>query len=103
MLHKGRRWVQPAKAARILGMSPHYLKKLIYNGEIDGFEVLKRKSENGKVYHWLALDEILRATNGVDLSRGASPRMWQGFVRSSSRGWHVSAMAAAWRRGTWHR
>ena len=77
MLHKGRRWVQPAKAARILGMSPHYLKKLIYNGEIDGFEVLKRESENGKVYHWLALDEILRATNGVDLSRGANLRIPQ--------------------------
>ena len=69
MLYKGRRWIQPAEAARLLGLSPHYFKKLLYADRIDGFAVERRISRNGRVFHWLRLDEVMRATDGADLSR----------------------------------
>ena len=68
MLHDGRRWVQPAKAAEILGMSPSYLKKLLGQGKVDGFHILERKSENGRVFRWFDLDELLRLTGKTEES-----------------------------------
>ena len=69
MLYKGRRWIQPAEAARLLGLSPHYFKKLLYADRIDGFAVERRISGNGQVFHWLRLNEVMRATDGAELSR----------------------------------
>jgi hypothetical protein len=68
MLYQGRRWIQPAEAARLLGISPHTLKRLIYQGRVDGFTIEERPTVNGKTFHWLALDEVMAATNGADLS-----------------------------------
>ena len=69
VLFKGRRWIQPAEAAKLLGMSPHYFKKLLYRGEVHGFTILERCSVGDRIFHWFALDEVMAATNGADLSR----------------------------------
>jgi hypothetical protein len=75
MLHDGRRWVQPAKAAEILGMSPSYLKKLLGRGEVDGFHIMERKSENDRVFRWFDLDELLMLTGKTEESlTGAESR-----------------------------
>jgi len=73
MLHDGRRWVQPAKAAEILGMSPSYLKKLLGRGEVGGFEILERKAANDRVFRWFDLDALLTLTGKTEesLSGGA--------------------------------
>jgi len=69
MLFEGRRWIQPAEAAKLLGLSPHYFKRLLYEDRIDGFTIETRVSRNGRVFHWIPLDEVMRATDGADLSR----------------------------------
>jgi len=69
MLYKRRRWIQPAEAARLLGLSPHYFKRLIYQERIHGFTIETRVSSNGRTFHWFALDEIMGVTDGADLSR----------------------------------
>ena len=68
MFFRGRRWCQPAEAAKLLGLSPAYLKRLIYEGRLHGFTIEERASSNGRTFHWLALDEVMAATNGANLS-----------------------------------
>ena len=69
VLFQGRRWVQLGEAAKLLCLSPAYLKRLVYQDRIDGFTVERRNRGNGRTFHSRALDEVMRAMDGADLSR----------------------------------
>ena len=63
MIFRGRRWMTLGKAAKLLGTSRKTLRVLLMREKEHGFTVLEKVDANGRVWRYLAEDE-LRQTRG---------------------------------------
>ena len=63
MIYRGRRWMTLGKAAKLLGTSRNTLRVLLTREKEHGFTVLEKVDVSGRVWRYLAEDEI-RQTRG---------------------------------------
>ena len=64
MIFRGRRWMTLGKAAKLLGTSRNTLRVLLKHEKEHGFTVLEKIDANGRVWRYLAEDEV-RQTCGA--------------------------------------
>ena len=63
MIFRGRRWITLGRAAKLLGTSRNTLRVLLMREKEHGFTVLEKVDASGRVWRYLAEDEI-RQTRG---------------------------------------
>jgi len=66
MMHAGARYLTLGRAAKLLGLHPQTLRRRLDSHGDCGFQVLERRSANGKRLRYLRIDQIRRAMGDAD-------------------------------------